>query len=548
MARLPSLPPFRPPDFKVPARISAAFSKLQNEAPRLLARAVGGRRAGRFTFDGLIMEPGQGIEPWDLPSPSRAFATALHGMNWLPDLLAIPNAGRTALSLVLGWHAVFGRWNAFSWSPDVLERRVFNLACAMGDLTAEALESEQTLLLDTLARQARELLLVGSNPARAAEQAAAAAIAGCALAGKAGDGLRQKALRKLEQALRVAVLPDGGHASRSPEAALELLFDLRTLDEALQQLGREPPEVLSRAIDRLTGAVRFFTLADGGLPAMQGSEAGEPERIAAALPPEEPLAKGEAPHAQTTSAPYSGYEKLTGRKLQAFIDVGPPAEGAWSEMACAQPLALEVLAGTDRLIANTGWSPRAPTAQALRLTPAGCCANVADASSGQPLQGLPARVLGHRLEGGAREVTGRRHEAEGGSWLEYTHDGWARVFGLTHGRRLYLDQTADELRGEDVLMSAADPFAQPRHKPAFLTVRFQMHPDVKVSLALDHKSVLLQGPSSGGWWLRNDAPEVRVEPGVHMVEGRPQQTQQVVMRTLVKRDGTARLRWKISAS
>jgi uncharacterized heparinase superfamily protein len=82
----------------------------------------------------------------------------------------------------------------------------------------------------------------------------------------------------------------------------------------------------------------------------------------------------------------------------------------------------------------------------------------------------------------------------------------------------------------------------------FLISRFQLHPGVKASLAMDHKSILLQGPTAGGWWLRNDAPEVRLEPSVHLVEGRPQQAQQVVMKVLVKRDGMARIRWKLSAA
>jgi len=602
MVRMPALPPFKPPDFKIPAQITARLSALTAEIPKLAARARASPRAerleswgrfaarlvadqlraewagspphrwlisrprargraaaprdlrpprtrrgrailaGRFTFDGLVLEPGQGTGPWDRPSPSRAFAVALHGMNWLPDLLSIADADRWALRLVLGWQAVFGRWNSFSWSAPVLERRVFNLACAMRDLCAQASEADQTLLLNSLARQARHLLMAGGDSARAAERAAAAALAGCVLGGEAGEQLRAKALRRLDSALGVAVLPDGGHASRSPEAAMELLFDLRALDEALQQLGREPPEALARAIDRLTGALRFFTLPDGRLPAMQGGEAGEPERIAAALSHDD----GETPAA--ASAPYAGYERLVGKTLQVMVDVGAPASGAWSVTACAQPLALEVLAGADRLIANTGWSPRAASAQALRLTPAGSCANVADASAGEPLRGARARILGHRLEGGARHVQGRRHEGEGGVWLEYSHDGWVPAFGVTHERRLYLDYEADELRGEDLLRPAAEPLARRGRRPMFLIVRFQLHPAVKASLAMDHKSVMLQAPGGGGWWLRNDAPEVRVEPAVHLVEGRPQHTSQIVMRAMMRRDGTARVRWKLSAS
>ncbi len=85
-----------------------------------------------------------------------------------------------------------------------------------------------------------------------------------------------RALQRLEPALKASVLADGGHASRAPEAGLELLFDLMTLDDALVQLGQVPPEELTRAVDRLGAALRFFTLADGRLASFQGASRAGP--------------------------------------------------------------------------------------------------------------------------------------------------------------------------------------------------------------------------------------------------------------------------------
>jgi uncharacterized heparinase superfamily protein len=497
---------------------------------------------GRFIFDGLALEVGHGGDPWNRPAPSRGFATALHGMDWLADLIAAEGGTRPALSLALGWRQVFGRWNVFSWSLPVLERRVFNLACAMKALLAEASADEAAALLGSLARQARHLLPGDGEPVRAAEQACAAATAGCVLGGKAGEGLRRHALHRLARALPVTVLPDGGHASRSPEAGLELLFDLRALDDGLAQLGQPAPDEVARAIDRLVGGLRFFTLRDGRLPGLQGSEEGERDHIAAALEGMGPAA------APVQSAPHSGYEILAGKRLQALADTGPPAQGAWSRTACAQPFALEVLAGGARLIASSGWSPRNESAQALRLTPAASTASISDSSCGQPLQGRLARILGHRLEGAPTATRVRRQDSEAAAWLELAHDGWADLYGLTHQRRLYLDLKTDELRGEDQLVPFGEVPPPRGRRPVFLTVRFQLHPEVKASLALDHKSVLLQPKAGGGWWLRNDAPEVAIEPAAHLEAGRPHHAQQVVMRVLLNREGMARIRWKLGAA
>ena len=75
---------------------------------------------------------------------------------------------------------------------------------------------------------------------------------------------------------------DGGHASRSPEAGLELLLDLLTLDDALAQLSEPAPEAVRDAIARLTVGLNVLTLPDGRLVAMQGGGPSTAARVAAA--------------------------------------------------------------------------------------------------------------------------------------------------------------------------------------------------------------------------------------------------------------------------
>ena len=280
---------------------------------------------------------------------------------------------------------------------------------------------------------------------------------------------------------------------------------------------RRPEEELARAIDRLTAAVRRLTLADGRLVALQGGEESDPARIAAAV-------GGPARAHSAPSLPHTGYEFRSGGRLNAVVDAGAPAAGPWSATACAQPLAIEVTAGEDRLIVSSAWSPRAAAAQALRLTPAASTARVSDQSCGQPLQGWLARALGFRLQDACRAVSARRHDGAEASWLELSHDGWAEAFGLQHERRLYLDRAADELRGEDQLVPVAEDGPRPQKRPLSLVVRFQLPAEVKASVALDQQSVLLQprtAKAGAGWWLRNDAAEVSLEPAARLEDGRP---------------------------
>jgi uncharacterized heparinase superfamily protein len=500
---------------------------------------------GLMVLDGGALRLGETGDPFDQPSPTRQFATALHGFDWLPHLLAAgPGSARLALRLLQDWRRVFGTWNEFSWSGERLERRTFHLACAARALSPEASDAEISAMALDIARGARQLLKASDAPDRQLERAVVVAIAGCALTGKASDRLMVQGLKRVSALLDATVLPDGGHASRSPQAGLELLFDLLTLDDVLGQRGRPAPEGLSRAIDRLSSSVRFFTLADGCLAAFQGGEAVEPRRIAAALAHDD---HGPRP---PQTAPHAGYQKMQGGSLQVMADAGPPAVGALSVAACAQPAAVEIVFGKDRLITSCGWSPEATGANAFRLSDAASTVSVGDGSAGRPLSGWRAGALGPWLIDGATEVDIKRHDADAGVWLDIVHDGWRRV-GLTHARRLYLDIKADELRGEDSLIpvldkkgGSANPDGPRRYLP--FSVTFHLHPDARASLARDGKSVLIKGPSNVGWWLRNDAVDVNIAPSAHFDHGHARRAGAIVLKSQVRPEKGAKIRWKLA--
>ncbi len=499
---------------------------------------------GRFTLAGSSLEAEAPADPWDRPSPTRGFAVELHGFAWLPGLIAQGDRGaREALRLTLAWTDHFSRWSPFAWGPGILARRVFNLACAARRMGAVATEAERLRLADTLGRQGRQLLRPPGGLAGKAERLVAAALAGCVLAGPPGTRLRRTALARLPAALRVTVLGDGGHASRSPEAGLELLLDLLTLDDALAQLSEAPPEALTGAIERLTGAMRTLTLPDGRLASFQGGGPSQAARVAAARAHDEA-----AP--DTTGQPVpglvGGIRRLHGALLTVLADTAPPAHGAWGAGACAQPLALEIACGRDRIITGCGWTPRATDRQALRLTPAHSTLTLGEQSLGEPLSGWKRDLLDARLVGRPLHVGVEHREAEGAVWLEIEHDGWTVPFGLLHQRRLYLDQRLDELRAEERLYPAPDQANVVRAIATPYAVRFHLEPGVQASLARDRRSILLRGHSGRGWWFRSDGPDVAIEPSVHVDEGLTRRSLQIVVRGSARTDAESKIRWKLS--
>ncbi len=494
--------------------------------------------AGAFSLGGETLEVAPGGDPWAWPSPSRRFAVALHRFDWLPALLAAGEPGaREALRLTQAWQRAFGRWNAFAWAPEVIVRRVFNLACAGRAMAAVGPAAAE--LAQSLARQARHVAATAHRAPRKADQLAAAAVAGAALAGRAGEGLLARVLPRLTTALDEAVLADGGHRSRSPEAGLELLLDLLGLEDGLGQRGEPPPEPLLGAIARLTAALAVLTLPDGRLVALQGGGAGEPGRIAAARMAG---ARADPSPAAPDVTSAAGYQRLDAPGLTVIADAAPPARGDWSLAACGQPLAISIASGGERLITSSGWTPDGPGPPALRLVDAASTAVVGRGQAGAPLSGLAARALGPRLVGGPSVVTFARRESPAGIWLDMSHDGWAAAFGLMHERRLFLDKGANELRGEDRFVP--QPGAKPVSTP--VAIGFHLPPRVTARLARDQRSVLLRGASAIGWWLRNDAGEVSVEPALSVGAGRARRATVVVMRGRLRADRGGRIRWKLT--
>jgi len=503
------------------------------------ANPVRGERIlrGAFDWDGKTIDTGAGGAPWRLPGLEPGFAAALHTFDWLPDLMTQGEAGaQEALRLWLDWRRAFGRYDVVAWSGRVLERRVFNLTCAAGALAPLVSEAEGAAYVDGLARQARHLLGETDDHGRGAEQAAVAALVGAGLAGKAGESLLRGASRRLAPRLVRAVLPDGVHASRSPQRGLELLFDLLALDDALSQIGAPAPAEVSRAIDRLAAGVRFFVLADGRLPSFQGGEGADRARVATALA----LDAGAGEIAR--SMPYGAFERLDGGALQVIVDAGAPPAGAWRGSACAQPAAIAVVCETRRLIVGSAWSETAGADGELRGPTGASCVALGSAWPGaRLLGGLFAGGGAARLEGGPAAVHAERSQSGPKTWLDIAHDGWLDLgFGAT--RRLFLDGETGELRGEEVLT----PAGRALQAPAPFAIQFILAPDVAAQVAVDGRSALLRPAGAQGWRLRADVAAMRLERAAVFDEGASRATYKLVLPGVAQPGEVVRVRWKLS--
>ncbi len=132
-------------------------------------------------------------------------------------------------------------------------------------------------------------------------------------------------------------------------------------------------------------------------------------------------------------------------------------------------------------------------------------------------------------------VESQRQEANGAHWLEASHDGWRKPFGAIHRRRLYVAESGEDVRGEDVVEA---PTPQP------YTLRFHLHPTVQASLQQDNETVLLRLPSGGGWRLRADGARMSIDESVYLGGAQPRRAEQIVLTGLA--DGPQQVKWAIS--
>lgn len=476
-----------------------------------------------------------GADPW---GPSRAKGernlAALHGFPWLADLRALAsNAARDrARALIVGWILHHGRWNRLTWRPDVLGRRIAAWVASGDFLLGAADEDFRDRFLGSLAAQARHLVRAADTAGPTA--GALAAVKGLIYAGLALPG-QDKALalglRSLEAEIARQILPDGGHYQRSPSLHMAVLRDLADIRTALVAARAEIPATLLGAIDRMAPMLRTYRHSDGALAVFNGGWEEDRRLVDSVL--SQAGARGQA----ISSAPHSGYQRLAAGRAVVLMDTGmPPPEGVDRE-AHAGSLAFEMSAGKERLVVNCGsfagddggWRA------ALRATAAHSTATLGDLNSTE------IRKDG-AMAGRVAQVAAARGEMDGMVWLEASHEGYVKPFGVIHRRRLRLDPSGELLEGEDELArtgtgkDGGEPFC----------LRFHLHPDTRASLVGDETSVLLRLGSGAGWRFQAWGGKVGLEESVYW--GRPdaaRRTEQITVSGLLGPRG-ARLKWRIS--
>ena len=167
--------------------------------------------------------------------PSDEWAQQLLGFGWLRHLRAAESGitRANARALVDEWISLQKTWQAVSWRPDILARRVMSWLSQAPLVLHDADLQFYRRFMRSLTRQVRYLR---QNAAEAREGAprlqVAIALTNATLCMAGQTRHLRSTTKRLVDELESQILPDGGHVSRNPAMLVELLLDLLPLRQA----------------------------------------------------------------------------------------------------------------------------------------------------------------------------------------------------------------------------------------------------------------------------------------------------------------------------
>lgn len=488
---------------------------------------AGDARIGRGILEGRIVRGTESVEIDTLdfanPGVSPGFADHLRGFAWLRDLAAAAprDAGAPIAELVVReFLAAHGSHvSPAAWRPDLCARRLLFWSAYAPYVLSSPDIVYRSSVLNALARAARHLDREAEKAAIGLPRIAGwigVVTAGLVIPG--GDPRLAHGEAGLARALGQAMYGDGGLASRSPTAQLELIELLSQLLHVYAMREREPAESVTRALAIAVPALLGVTLGDGGLASWQGGGPIAAAQVSAVIGASGIRAR------PLRQARDWGYQRLSAGSTTLVLDAAPPPVSRLAAGGCASTLAFELSDGARRLIVNCGGGNDnalpADFTRALRTTAAHSTLILADSNSTAI---HPDGTLGR----GVTEVELDRQEHDTGSRIEASHDGYVRRHGFLHKRQLSLGSDGKELRGEDVLLPAG---RRRRADAKAFAVRFHLAPHVEITPTADGMGALLRIADGALWQFRCRGGTLSQEDSVWIdPDGRPRKTTQLVV-------------------
>jgi uncharacterized heparinase superfamily protein len=504
---------------------------LKTEAPEsLIYKPVdawsGNPDVGRALTKGLFQLHGQEMRAagkfWHPQDCSSVWLDYLHKFEWLRDLRALggDHARYSMRAYLQEWIRQHPGWEETSWQPARLGKRLC-MWLALYDFYGDSADEDfQEQILDSILRQARHLyriMPVSETGLDILESLCGLIYAGLSLPG--GERWLDYGLEAIAYEAELQILQDGGHISRSADTLLKAVMLLTDIRSAIIGAGYPLPHSVQHALDRAIPALRFFRYPDKGFGAFHATQTCENQDLERIII--QTGAKGRVPK----SLPSSGYERLSAGRTLLMVDTGNAAPWPYDRRSHTAPAAFELSIARERVFVACGTHPLdCEWQEMLRGTAAH---NALSLDHRNAFEIRKNGTIGRK----AKKITMSREEMGSGELLSVTHDSYVPVNGIIHQRKLYLDHSGNDIRGEEDLSAKTGTIT----RPVAVAIRFHLHPRVLVSLIREGEEALLLLPSGAGWRFNHDGARLSLENSVYLGEGTyPRKTKQLVLSAVMK--------------
>lgn len=428
----------------------------------------------------------------DLVPPSAAFATALHGFDWLRHFEASGNA-----TVREGARALLAQWLdrreqgklPEAENPDSVPRRVVAWITHSALITEKVDSKAYQRLLAHLSNDAAMLnILAGRKDIGILRLKAAIALLFHALS--LSIDRPRPAIREAESllvaALRDGIASDGGPMNRDAGTAVRLAADLIPLLALYRARQRSAPDGLGPVLLRLIGFIRMMQHPDGGLALFNGAGLVTRDLVAQVTR----FGGGRVERLQ--SAPDTGFERLENEHAVVIADAGQLPERHFSGSAGAGALAFEFSTRSGRIIVNCGMpaSAEGEMARHYRSGPAHSSILIDDTALAaiKPFE----TILGQREYRVASRDPGahpQRDSLDEQEILTIGHAGLRERTGYVVERRLILLPKGGGLAGVDRILDVDN-----RSENHRVTLAFHLHPHVLPAPLSRQDAVVLRMP------------------------------------------------------
>ena len=203
----------------------------------------------------------------------------------------------------------------------------------------------------------------------------------------------------------------------------------------------------------------------------------------------------------------SGYIYLKNQKSSIIIDVGSPPEKIYSQDYQSGIFSFEFLYLDTKIITNSGYyQKKRHQLNTISRSSASHSTLILDNSS---ITKFRRNSLGKDFSDGNFRVFNKKYFAEKDKWMiEASHDGYQKMYGVIHNRKIEFLCKKFILSGTDTL------FKKNNFKKTNFEIRFHLTPGTKVTKTIDQKNILIETENTG-WKFSCLNYSIDVETGLY---------------------------------